>query len=63
MKNARNLKGCRDGILGSIGIAPDLTHREREIDRKLRDELRTKREKGEQGWYIKGGKLQQNKNF
>jgi len=48
--------------MSEIYISPDLTLREREADKKLRDELRQKREDGEEGWFIKRGKLVKNIN-
>lgn len=56
LKNAKNL-AREEGELKRCIIAPDLTRKEREIDFRLRTELRRKRENGESGWFIKSGKL------
>ena len=62
LKKAKNLRNCQHNGMKRIGIAPDLTVSEREIDRKLRNELKTRRESGDNDWYIKNGKLIK-KNF
>ena len=58
---AKNLKYCRDELKKVI-VAPDLTLKEREHDRKLRNELKQKREAGENNWFIHRGELKQ-RNF
>lgn len=40
-----------------IWIVPDLTKKERELDRELRRELQEKRDAGEEGWFIRRNKL------
>lgn len=62
LKNAKNLKGYENNGMNRISIVPDLTIKEREIDRKLRNDLKAKKDMGENDWYIKGGKLVK-KNF
>jgi len=62
LKKTRNLKNCTDPVLKLIGIAPDLTPKERQLDKNLREELKLKRQSGDDSWYIKGGKLVK-KNF
>ena len=42
---------------GNVYISPDLTPKEREISRKLRDELKRRREEGEVNLTIRGGKI------
>ena len=62
LKNARNLRKCTHNGMNTISIAPDLTIREREQDKKVRNELKIKKENGENDWFIKNGKLVK-KNF
>ena len=62
LKKAKELKNFRHPKLGRVIIAPDLTPKEQEKDRTMRKQLKDKQEKGEQGWYIKNGKLVQ-QNF
>ena len=57
LKNVRKLRGETDEVKRKIGISQDLTMRQREQERCLRQELMEKRERGEIGWYIKNGKL------
>lgn len=57
LKKARNLKNYRHPILKKVIVTPDLTPKEQEKDRMLRQQLKEKIDEGEQGWYIKGGKL------
>ena len=54
LRNNENLKNCI--------IALDLTKEEREQDKKLRSELKAKRDNGETNWFIKRGKLMK-RNF
>lgn len=42
-------------------IQPDLTRQEREKEKQLRDKIKEKREQGEEGWYIKRGRLERRK--
>jgi hypothetical protein len=62
LKKARNLKNSTGNGMNKIIIAPDLTLKEREIKKKLRNELKEKRDNGDRDWYIKKGKLVR-KNF
>ena len=62
LKNAKNLGKSKEPNVKKISITPDLTLQERELDRKLRQELKIKKENGDSNWYIKNGKLQK-KNF
>ena len=62
IKNARNLKRCQQNGMNKISIALDLTIKEREKDKELRQELKAKKESGDHGWFIKNGKLIE-KNF
>lgn len=57
LKKARNLKDARSEILRKVVIAPDMTKKERERNRELRQQLKDKRDNGETGWYIKRGQL------
>jgi hypothetical protein len=57
LKNSRNLRAHRDENVRSIRIAKDLTMMQREEEKKLYEELKERRERGEEGWYIKSGKL------
>lgn len=60
---AKLLRNSRHETFRRVFITPDLTQREREVDQKLREELQEKRNKGEEGWYIKKGKLCLRENF
>lgn len=62
IKEARKLKNSHNEYVKNIFIVPDLTYRERELEKKLRDELQRKRENGETGWYIRRGALHRNEN-
>ena len=59
LKNVRKLRGETDEVKRKIGISQDLTMRQREQERCLRQELMEKRERGETGWYIKKRKTVQ----
>ena len=61
LKNAKNLRNHER--MRKIGIAPDLTKKQREVENKLKEELDDRRRKGEKGLYIKGGKLHRDQNF
>ena len=56
LRNAKNLKHCSENLKKVI-ITPDMTKSERDVEKQLRDELREKRENGENDWYIKNKKL------
>lgn len=58
LKNARKLASDNSEMFRRIYIGPDQTVAEREENRKLREELRRRREEGQTGWYIKQGRLQ-----
>lgn len=62
LKKAKNLRNAESERLKSIMIAPDMTKKEREKDKKFREELKIKKDSGETGWYIKRGQLLQ-RNF
>ena len=53
LKGASNLKFCTIENLKNVSVVPDLSIKERELDRKLRDELKENKENGETGWFIK----------
>ena len=57
-KSAINL----GSLMNRISITPDMTVKERDQDRKLRMELKAKKDSGDNDWYIKNGKLIK-KNF
>ena len=57
LKNARRLRDCRHESFSRIRVAKDLTIKQREIDRKLVEELKSRRNRGENDWYIRKGKL------
>lgn len=57
IKNAKNLKHETDEVKKRIGISMDLTEKQREHERKLVAELKERKSRGEQGLYIKNGKL------
>lgn len=57
VKNAKKMKNERDVNKKRIGIALDMTEKEREIEKILVTELKRRRANGEQGLYIKNGKL------
>lgn len=62
IKRAKTIRQSRIDTLKNVWIVPDLTMRERERDRELRQELQEKRDAGEEGWFIRRGKLQR-RNF
>ena len=57
IKNAKKLKNATNDDRKKIGIALDMTEKERELEKKLRAELKRRRDNGETGLYIKNGKL------
>ena len=46
-----------------LRIVPDLTKKEREADKKLKEELKAKKDAGDNDWMIKKGKLQRKTFF
>lgn len=56
LRNAKKLGRSTSDMKKCI-VAPDLTIKEREADRKLRGELKERRDRGEEGWVIRSGKL------
>ena len=62
LKNAKNLKHTKVPKFTKVSIAPHLTWKERETDKVLRLALKEKRDKGEEGWYIRRGEFLR-KNF
>lgn len=63
LKKAKLMKNTKIDQFKKIIIAPDLSLKEREEDKKLRDELKEKLNNGERGWFIKKKKLCQRENF
>ena len=59
LKQAKNLKSCGSETMSKVFITPDLTLQEREENRKLRDELKARRDKGETDLVIRNGKIVQ----
>lgn len=57
LRNANKLRTETNPIRKRVGIAPDLTRKQREYDYNLRQELKERRAQGETGLYIKNGKL------
>jgi len=57
LKNAKNLKGWKDGFWKSVFIHQDLTPKEREVRRKLVEELKMRRAAGEANLIITNGKI------
>lgn len=57
VKNAKNLKDARIANMNKVVIVPDLTWKQREKDKELRNRLQEKRQQGERGWYIRRGEL------
>ena len=55
IKNAKNLKD--DEYMCIVSVALDMNKEEQEMNKILTQQLREKRESGEQGWAIKNGKL------
>ena len=56
LKGAKELRNA-EGWRKKIGISLDLCKEDREKDKKLRAELKAKRDNNERGWYIRAGKL------
>lgn len=57
LKKARNLRDETDPVKKRVGIAPDLTKKEQEIERQMRQELNMRKAEGETGLYIKNGQI------
>ena len=62
LRNAKNLARSDDQLLTQVYIKKDMTFTERQEDRKLRDELRARREEirqngGDAHWIIRRGKV------
>ena len=62
LSSAKNLKTETEPWKKHLGISRDMTPMERIQEVGLRRELKEKRERGEQGWYIKNGRLLQDKD-
>ena len=59
---AKNLRHCEVAEFKRVMIMPDLTLREREKDKRLRDELRHRRDEGEVGLFISRGQIKTRQN-
>ncbi|KAK4328797.1 hypothetical protein Pmani_000816 [Petrolisthes manimaculis] len=57
LTSAKNLKQETNPEKKKIGISKDLAKEERDAEKRVRQELYEKRSNGEQGWYVKNGKL------
>lgn len=57
LRNAHKLKNEANHQRRTVGIAPDMTRRQREHEYYLRQEIRERRAQGETGLYIKNGRL------
>ena len=58
LKRAKKLKDEREEKYRKVFINRDMTPQEMEEEKKLVEELKTRRRNGEEGWFIKNGKLQ-----
>lgn len=63
VKNGKKLKDSNKDQLKHAIIVPDQTRKEREINKKLREELQARKDNGEEGWFIKKGKLERRSFF
>lgn len=61
LREAKSLKDLTDANIKSLFIVPDLTPRERVEDKKLRAELKARRDQGEQDLFIRRGKITRKK--
>ena len=52
VKQSKRLKDATKETHKKIFIVPDMTPKEREKDKKLREELKSKRDSGEERWFI-----------
>lgn len=59
LKNAKNLKTTQQEWIKKVSITRDMTVREREESKRLYEQLKQKRNNGEEGWYIRDGRLLQ----
>ena len=59
IKNAKKLRNGKNMGWRNVYLVPDLTQKEREKEKKLREELNKRRDRGEKGWQIKRGELTQ----
>lgn len=57
VKRAKRLKDARKEEYKTVYIVPDLTLKERIRDKELMEQLKAKRESGEQGWYTNKGQI------
>ena len=55
LRNAKKLRNTNKEQLKKIIITPDMTVKEREINRKLREDLRIRREAGVENLVIRRG--------
>lgn len=57
VRNGKRIKETGKEHLKRAIIVPDQTKKERERNKKLRDELKERRDNGEEGWFIRKGQL------
>ena len=57
LRNAKKLRNTNKEQLRKIIISPDMTVTEREINMRLREDLRIRREAGEENLVIRRGKI------
>ena len=57
LKGAGKIKNVEDENLKKIIISPDMTIKQRELDRNLREELKNRRQAGETNIKIKNGRI------
>ena len=62
-KMGKKLKEVNNDVIRILRIVPDLTKQEREADKRLKEELKAKKDAGETDWMIKKGKLQRKTFF
>ena len=63
ISRAKKLKNAKEEQNKRVMIVPDLSVKEREEDRKLREELRRRREGGENNLYISKGQIKRRMGF
>lgn len=60
----KDSKKLKDSVhFKNILIVPDLTFKEREHNRQLRNKLKRLRELGERGWFISKGQLKRRQEY
>ncbi|KAK4317199.1 hypothetical protein Pmani_011680 [Petrolisthes manimaculis] len=62
LKNCKNLKYTQNDIFKYVSVTPDMTYKQRQEDKRLRDELRRRKGMGETNLYISKGDQAINEN-